>query len=88
MHVILVILGGMILFGLFLLFAYLWGVNQPNFSVAIKCFLPIWFIVACINMWVGVTKAGYSFREEFPILLLVFAIPAIVALFAIWRLNR
>lgn len=39
-------------------------------------------------MWVGVTHAGFSTREEFPILLLVFAVPAVVAGIAVWRLSQ
>jgi hypothetical protein len=35
-----------------------------------------------------VTKAGYSVREELPILLVVFAVPAVAAGIAIWRLAR
>ena len=27
---------------------------------AVKVFVPLWFIAAGINMWVGVSKAGYS----------------------------
>jgi hypothetical protein len=38
-----------------------------------------------INMTVGILKAGYSFREEFPIFLLIFALPALVAIFVKWK---
>jgi len=38
-------------------------------------------------MWVGVARAGYSIAEEFPIFLLVFAIPAVVALFIWWKFS-
>ena len=38
-----------------------------------------WLVVSLVNMWVGVTKAGYSVREEFPILLIVFLVPALLA---------
>ena len=33
------------------------------------------------NMWIGVSQAGYSFREEFPIFLLIFSLPSAVAIF-------
>jgi hypothetical protein len=36
---------------------------------------------------VGVKSAGYTVREEFPIFLVVFAIPAVVALLAWWKLR-
>jgi hypothetical protein len=37
-------------------------------------------------MWVGVAKAGYSVAEELPIFLLIFALPAAVAVLVKWRL--
>jgi hypothetical protein len=40
----------------------------------------LWFLAACLNLWSGVTKAGYSVAEEAPILLLAFAVPAAAAL--------
>jgi hypothetical protein len=39
----------------------------------------MWFGAAAVNMWVGVTRAGYSFREELPIFLLIFLVPRLVA---------
>ena len=47
-----------------------------------------WLIVSLVNMWVGVTKAGYSVRDELPILLVVFLVPAVVAGLAALRLAR
>ena len=88
MHVAMVIGGGVVLLGLFLLFGKLWGGAQPDYGLAAKFFVLLWLAVALVNMWVGVTKAGYSVRDELPILLLVFAVPALVAGVAIWRLAR
>ena len=39
-------------------------------------------------MWVGVTHAGYTVRQEAPILVLVFLLPAVVAGVAAWQLSR
>ena len=50
-------------------------------------FLPLWFIGAGVNMAIGVRKAGYTVAEEAPVFLLVFAIPALVALLLRWRLH-
>ena len=50
-------------------------------------FLPLWLIGAGINLYVGVKQAGYTVAEEMPIFLLVFAIPAAVALFTWWKLR-
>ncbi|WP_250628245.1 hypothetical protein [Pinirhizobacter soli] len=83
-----VIGGGFVLLGLFMLFGRLWGGTMPDLVLAAKLFIPIWLIVSVTNLWVGVTKAGYSVRDELPILLIVFAVPAIAAGIAIWRLAR
>ncbi|HEV2571903.1 hypothetical protein [Methylocella sp. CPCC 101449] len=88
MHMAMVIGGGIVLLGLFLLFGKLWGETLPNMAWAAKLFVPVWLVVALVNMWVGVTKAGYSVRDELPILVIVFAIPAAIAAAAIWRLAR
>ena len=47
-------------------------------------FLPLWFIGAGVNMWIGVTRAGYPISAELPIFLLVFGVPTALALCA-WR---
>jgi hypothetical protein len=88
MHMVMVIGGGIVLLGLFLLFGKLWGGTGADLGLAAKLFVPVWLVISLVNMWVGVTKAGYSVREELPILAFVFALPAIVAAVAIWRLAR
>ena len=55
---------------------------------AAKVFIPLWFVAAGINMWIGVSKAGYSVAEEAPFFIVVFAVPAAVALFVLWWLSR
>lgn len=82
------IAGGIVLLGLFLLFARLLGGPAPNLALAVKSFIPLWLIIALVNMWVGVAKAGYSVRQELPILLLVFGAPAALAAIVAWRLGR
>ncbi len=88
MHMAMVIGGGVVLLCLFLLFGRLWGGVDPDLAMAAKLFIPAWLIVSLVNMWVGVTKAGYSVRDELPILLVVFLVPAVVAGLAAWRLAR
>ncbi|WP_250634311.1 hypothetical protein [Pinirhizobacter soli] len=83
-----VICGGIVLLGLFMLFGKLWGGTTLDLVLAAKVFIPIWLIVSVTNLWVGVTKAGYSVRDELPILLIVFAVPTVAAAIAIWRLAR
>ncbi|HHM5147059.1 TPA: hypothetical protein ACRNCN_005917, partial [Pseudomonas aeruginosa] len=50
MHVTLVIAGGIILLGLFLLFGELWEAGP---APAAGLFLPTWLAVALVNLWVG-----------------------------------
>lgn len=88
MHVLMVITGGVVLLGLFVLFGWLWGASAAGMAMGAKAFVPAWLLIAAINMWVGVIQAGYSVREEVPILLLVFAVPALAAGIALWQLSR
>ena len=88
MHVVMVIAGGIILLGVFLLFGKLWGGDAIGSATVAKFFIPVWLALAIVNLWVGVSKAGYSMREELPILLIVFAVPAATAALAIWLFSR
>jgi hypothetical protein len=85
-HTIKVIAGGFVLLALCLVVGRLMGGAGQSAVVARAAlvFVPIWLVGAGINMWVGVSKAGYSVKEEAPIFLVVFLIPAVVALL-IWR---
>lgn len=58
--------------------------SAPTWVLAVG--LTVWLGITGANMWVGVSKAGYSAAEELPILLLLFAVPAAVAVFVRWRL--
>jgi hypothetical protein len=88
MHVAMVIGGGLVLLGLFVLFGWLWGASAAGMALAAKAFVPAWAAIALINMWVGVTHAGYTVRQEAPILALVFLLPAVVAGIVAWQLSR
>jgi hypothetical protein len=88
MHMAMVIAGGILLLGVFLLFGKLWGGDAMGSATAAKIFIPVWLAIATVNLWVGVSKAGYTLREELPILLIVFALPAAAAAVAVWLLSR
>jgi hypothetical protein len=79
-----IIVGGFILIGLSLLAAR-W-IGGTAITTAAKVFIPIWLVVALVNMWMG-TRAGYSVAEELPIFLLIFAAPAAAALFIWWKFS-
>jgi hypothetical protein len=42
---------------------------------------------AAVNMAIGVRRAGYTVAEETPVFLVVFAVPALLALFLRWRFH-
>ena len=88
MHIVLVMAGGVLLLGVFLLFGKLWGGDALGSATAAKVFIRVWLAIAVVNLWIGVSKAGYTVREELPILLVVFIIPAAAAAFAIWYFSR
>jgi len=76
-----VVVGGFLLLGVCLLVGRWMG--GTGMATAAIVFIPIWLGAPLFNMWMGVTRAGYSVAEEFPIFLLIYAIPAAAAL-AIW----
>ena len=88
MHMAMVIGGGLLLLAFFVLFGRLWGHDADGMALGAKYFVPVWFLVALVNMWVGVTRAGYTVREELPILIVVVAAPTLVALALVWLLSR
>lgn len=82
MHTVMVLAGGFILLAALIVIGRAWKFKT---STAAMTFVPIWFLCAAVNMWVGVTSAGYSISAEFPIFLFVFAIPTIVAMIVWWK---
>jgi hypothetical protein len=90
MHTVKVIAGGLVLLAVCLLIGRSLGGPTPAVGLvtAAKIFIPLWLVAASINMCVGVAKAGYSVADEAPIFLVVFAVPAAVALLVWWRFAR
>jgi hypothetical protein len=65
------------------------GAAQPSaLARSALVFVGLWFVGAGINMWLGVTRAGYSVKEEIPFFFIVFLIPAVVALLVWWKYSR
>ena len=89
-HTIKVITGGLALLAVCLFVGRVVGGPTPAVGVvtAVKVFVPLWLIAAGINLWLGVSKAGYTITEELPYFLIVFAVPAAVALIVWWRITR
>jgi hypothetical protein len=59
--------------------------RTSSMLTATVAFVAAWFVAAAANMWRGVAQAGYSYQEELPIFLLIFLVPAAVAIFAKWK---
>jgi hypothetical protein len=87
MRTAIIIVGGLVLLGLFALVGWRVGGGPQSAATAAKLFIPIWLAIALINMWLGVSRAGYSVAEELPIMLVIFAIPAAAAALLWWRFS-
>jgi hypothetical protein len=48
---------------------------------------PVWLVLALINMWIGVSRAGYSVSEELPIFVAIFGLPGLSAAFVWWKFS-
>lgn len=88
MRTMIIILGGFALLAACILAARrLGGGGAAPIGAAVAIFIAAWFAVAAVNMWFGVARAGYSFKEELPIFLLIFLLPAAAAVFVRWKLS-
>lgn len=72
-HSMMMILGGLILLVIMV------SLQKGGRAKGALRFIPIWLAISVANMIVGVLYAGYSWNEEFTVLLMVFGIPAVVA---------
>lgn len=87
MRTAIIIVGGLVLLGLIALGGWWAGGGPQSASTGAKYFIPAWLALALINMWFGVSRAGYSPSEELPILLVIFAVPAVAAGLVWWRFS-
>ena len=78
-HTVKVIACGLVLLTLCLVFGRAAGA---------KLFLPLWLVAAIVNLWIGVSRAGYTVADEAPVFLIVFGVPAAVALAALWQMSK
>ncbi len=42
-------------------------------------FITVWLLAALTNLWVGVAHGGYAPREAIPMFIVIFAVPAAIA---------
>lgn len=85
MHTLIVLGAGLAALLCCLLLGHAWGGGMPGVVVGAKVFTPLWLVGAFVNMWIGTTH-GYSWAEEFPIFLGIFAAPVALAGLLWWRL--
>lgn len=85
MHTVMVLLGGALLLAACL---YVSRRASGRIAAGSLAFVPLWFVVTAVNMWVGVTRAGYTVAQEFPIFLGLFGVPTFIALVIWWRTSR
>lgn len=88
MHMLLVIGAGLLLAVVFAAFGHLWGHGRADVALGLKYFIPVWVMIALVNLWVGVNKAGYTLAQELPILALVIALPLAIIAIVIWQLGK
>lgn len=50
-----------------------------------RVFLPVWAAASFYNGYVGVTKAGYSVQAELLVHVVVFGLPAAIAVWLMWK---
>jgi hypothetical protein len=87
MRTALFLVAGLLLLAGSLLLGRLFSSNYPGAPlVATVVYVALWFVIAGANMWVGVARAGYSVNEELPIFLLIFGLPAAVAIILKWKI--
>jgi len=87
-HTLKVIGVGFLTLGVFLIAGrVLGGPSDLALGTAARFFIPVWLVVAAVNLYIGVTRAGYSIGDEAPVFLVVFAVPAAAALFLWWRFQ-
>ncbi|KRE15906.1 hypothetical protein ASE63_16985 [Bosea sp. Root381] len=88
MHTLKVIAAGFALLGAlhFLSRRLKLGGGDPT-GFAVKLFLPLWLVASLVNLWVGVSRAGYTVLQEMPFFSLVFGLPAAFAILLFLRFR-
>ena len=88
MRTAMILIVGMLLLVAAVIFGRLFVQYYPSaMTWAIGIFLTLWLVATGFNLWIGVNKAGYSFGEELPIMLLLFLVPALLAVIVRWKIT-
>jgi hypothetical protein len=60
------------------------GNAAPGRTKAASAFIPVWLVLALVNVTIGVVYAGYTVLQEAPVFAVTFAVPAAAA----WYVQR
>lgn len=67
MHTLMVIGGGLALLAVLVAIGtFIGGMGSPAMRTAARSFIPLWLLAAAVNMYIGVTQAGYTVAQELP----------------------
>jgi hypothetical protein len=78
--------GGLLALAFFALVGKQMGGSAAAAAKAALWFVPLWFVAAAVNLSIGV-RHGYTVIEELPIGLVVFGVPALLAIAIWWRFS-
>ena len=84
MHTVIVLLIAFALLAACVLIGQSGGRGHAGRKRGALVFLPLWFVGAALNLWMGV-QHGYTVAEELPMFALVFGVPAAVASLIAWK---
>jgi len=86
MRTLLFLVVGLLLLAACLLLGRLFAGSYPGATeLATIAFISLWLAIAGANLWVGVARAGYTITDELPIFVLVFGVPALIAVVVKWK---
>jgi len=81
MHTLMMVGGGLVGLGVFVLVAVL---LKRSAADGARYFIVPWLAASIYNLYLGMTRAGIPFSVELPILVVVFGVPAAAA----WLVMR
>ena len=86
MRTTLFLVAGFLLLATVFILARLFATNYPSAAATTTtAFVALWLALTGFNLWTGVAKAGYSIGEELPVFLLLFGVPAALAIVLRWK---
>jgi hypothetical protein len=85
MHTLMMVVGGLVALGIFVLAAVLLGRSVADGA---RVFILPWLAASVINMLGGIYWAGYAFNAEAVVLVVVFGVPAVAAFYVARRFHE